>query len=72
MIIADLNHFEVVTQEVKVTGRGYIFFPKASASAYADAAAVGFFTKTISATVTEAVAGAFSRSSSYSKSVAVG
>ncbi|MCU0549651.1 MAG: hypothetical protein MUC48_09920 [Leptolyngbya sp. Prado105] len=73
MIIADLNHFEVVAQDVNVTGsRGYIFFPTATAKAFADAAAVGFFTKTISATVTEAAAGVFSRSSSYSKSQAVG
>jgi hypothetical protein len=72
MIIADLNHFEIVTPEAQVVGGYKFFFPTASAKAFADAAAVGFFTKTVSATVTEAAAGVFSKSSSYSKSEAVG
>lgn len=74
MIIADLNHFEIVTQETKsvVGGRRFVFLPSAEATAYADAKAVGFFTVTDSQTLTEAAAGVFSRSRSGSYSKAVG
>jgi hypothetical protein len=72
MIIADLNHIETIAQETTIAGGWNFWFPKAEAFAVADAQAVGFYTQTKSGTLTQAAAGVFSSSSSFSYSKAVG
>ncbi len=72
MIIADLNHLEVVTTEPGIVGGGKYFFPFAKAVAGADAQAIGFITKTKTYTITGAAAGVAASSSSFSSSFAAG
>jgi archaeosine-15-forming tRNA-guanine transglycosylase len=84
MIIADLEHLEVVAEATSIVGGGKKVFrkfviikkeeltPKAKAEAEADSVAVGTQTKTFTATNTEAVAGVFSLSSSRSSAEAKG
>lgn len=74
MIIADLNHFEIVTEKAQIVGanKRFALYPSAIATALADAQAVGTFTLTNSNTLTQAAAGVFSRSIAVSSSIAVG
>lgn len=76
MIIADLNHLEVVTQKAKITGakggKLVLVFPAAFATGSADAVAIGSFTVTSSGTFTQAASGLGSSSSSRSLSIAIG
>lgn len=73
MIIADLNHLEVIAAEVEIVGGdtiapSYQFLALADAASAADA--IGAITKTITATETGSVAGLFSKSLSVSSSFA--
>lgn len=74
MIINDLNHLEVISEETNVMGMGYKKPTKkygfASASAGADATAIGRYTFSDTYTNATAVAGVFSSSSSRSFAVA--
>lgn len=73
MIIADLNHLEIIVEEVTVIG-GESTSPTYQLLALADAAsaaeAIGSITKTLTATQTGSVAGLFSKSLSVSSSFA--
>lgn len=73
MNITDLNHLEVITDNTEIVG-GWRRYrkPSALAVAAADATAVGFKSYSESATITEAVAGLYSRSISVSISEAEG
>lgn len=72
MIIADLNHLEVIEEKGQIVG-GNVATPSlqfALAESASAADAIGYITKTMTASQTGAVAGLFSKSLSVSSSFA--
>jgi hypothetical protein len=74
MIISDLNHIEVVSQEQAIVGAGGYYYKKPSAKADADAFAKAIGKKTYASADTYAVAkaGYFSEAGSSSYASAKG
>lgn len=71
MIICDLNHLEIIAEEVEIIGGDtvlpvYNFYALANAGSAAEA--IGAISQTTTATETGAVAGLFSKSLSLSSS----
>ena len=78
MIIADLNHLEVVSEETNLIEGGFFYtfegiaLPVAKADSAAIADAIGFQTLTNSVVKTASVSGLFSSSIAAASSLSVG
>ncbi len=78
MIIADLNHLEVVSEETNLINGGWFYvyegiaLPVAKADAASISDAIGFQTVTNSVTKTATVSGLFSSSIAAASSLSIG